>query len=187
MSMSKSEVSCLCCNVKFLKFNKEIIKSPNHFCSRSCAAKINNLGKRRHPPRNCVKCNKEYTTTKNHNSLRRCEECLATIMSPEQGKKMTIQQHLERDSIKNKHPSWKMAHIRAYNRSWNKELTKLPCQVCGYDKHTELAHIKPIHSFSLDSELGVINDPANILVLCRNHHWEFDNNLLKLEDIPNRN
>ena len=38
-------VECLNCNTEFLKKNFECIKSPNHFCSRSCAASYNNTHK----------------------------------------------------------------------------------------------------------------------------------------------
>lgn len=48
------------------------------------------------------------------------------------------------------------------------------CQYCGYDKHVEVCHIKPIHSFHEDTLVTVINDPSNILILCPNCHWEHD-------------
>ena len=49
------------------------------------------------------------------------------------------------------------------------------CEGCGYDKHVEMCHIKPLTSFSLDTLVSVINDRSNIKVLCPNCHWEFDN------------
>ncbi len=48
------------------------------------------------------------------------------------------------------------------------------CQRCGYDKHVEVCHIKPISEYDLDTLISVINDPSNLIVLCPNHHWEFD-------------
>ena len=84
------------------------------------------------------------------------------------------------------HPAYKHVYVTTYNRNWNSDLTKLPCQVCGYIKHVNLCHIKPIREFSGDSLLSEINAPSNNLVLCPNHHWEFDHNMLKLEDIPKR-
>jgi hypothetical protein len=71
-------------------------------------------------------------------------------------------------------------------RTWNRDLTKLPCQVCGYSLHIELAHIKSVSSFDANTQLGIVNAPSNILVLCPNHHWEFDNGKLTLEQIPAR-
>jgi hypothetical protein len=49
------------------------------------------------------------------------------------------------------------------------------CETCGYNKHTELCHIKPIHTFSDDVLLCDINSKDNIKFLCRNCHWELDN------------
>ena len=68
---------------------------------------------------------------------------------------------------------------------YNKDLPKA-CQKCSYDKHVELCHIKPINSFDDSATVGEINDPKNLLVLCPNHHWEFDNGILKLEEIGRR-
>ena len=77
--------------------------------------------------------------------------------------------------------------IRQLNRTWNNDLVHSSCQMCGYCKHVELAHLKSIVSYSENSYLKEINSPDNILVLCPNCHWEYDNGLLKLEDIPIRN
>lgn len=53
----------------------------------------------------------------------------------------------------------------------------------GYDKHIEIAHIKAVSDFSDDSLISEINDKNNLVALCPNHHWEFDNGFLKKEDI----
>ena len=49
------------------------------------------------------------------------------------------------------------------------------CANCGYDKHVELAHIKAVADFDDDTLLSVVNSPDNVLSLCPNCHWEFDN------------
>ena len=51
---------------------------------------------------------------------------------------------------------------------------------CGYDKHVEVCHIKPISSFSLDTLISMINVESNLRLLCPNHHWEYDHGLLEL-------
>ena len=56
------------------------------------------------------------------------------------------------------------------------------CAICGYDKHTEIAHIKAVSEFSDDVFISEINDINNLVALCPNHHWEFDNGLLSEED-----
>lgn len=56
----------------------------------------------------------------------------------------------------------------------------LCCAVCGYSHYFEVAHIKPVSAFSDDTPVSEINNPDNLIGLCPNHHWEFDNGLLKL-------
>lgn len=65
--------------------------------------------------------------------------------------------------------------IRSQARAIAKKLRMDKCCKCGYDKHVEIAHIKPISSFSLDSKIEEINSPENLLALCPNCHWEMDN------------
>lgn len=159
------EVVCLACKKTFRKKPNQIKRFPRHFCSSSCAASINNLGKQRNKPK-----------PKKARQLPTSHEL----------KLMTIADYQARPSVAGKHPSWLNSHIREFNRSWNKRLRMLPCQVCGYSAHVELAHIKPISSFDILTTLGEVNHPSNILVLCPNHHWEFDSGLLSLTEIPNR-
>lgn len=53
------------------------------------------------------------------------------------------------------------------------------CEVCGYDKHVEVAHIVDIASFPDDATIREINSAENVRGLCPNHHWEFDNGILE--------
>lgn len=68
---------------------------------------------------------------------------------------------------------------RAYKQFTN-------CQICGYSKHVEVCHIKPVSSFDLNTPLKIVNAPENIAILCRNHHWELDNGILLVNKIPSR-
>lgn len=65
--------------------------------------------------------------------------------------------------------------LRSYAGSWNPELKNRPCEICGYDKHTELAHIRPISDFPGSALLKEVHAKTNIRVLCPNCHWEYDN------------
>lgn len=49
------------------------------------------------------------------------------------------------------------------------------CSKCGYDKHFQICHIKSISSFPDDTMLSEINNISNVVALCPNCHWEFDN------------
>jgi tryptophan halogenase len=84
-----------------------------------------------------------------------------------------------REKNKHLHRSSLNAHIRVLARSWFKDLTKLPCACCGYDKHVELCHIKSLSSFGDDSLISEANHKDNIVQLCPNCHWEFDNGFEK--------
>ena len=61
---------------------------------------------------------------------------------------------------------------------WTRQTKKKICNVCGYNKHVEVAHLKPIHSFPKETLLETVNNISNLLYLCPNCHWEHDNGLL---------
>ena len=149
------------------------------FCSRSCAASLNNKGRTRNLPkaRQCKKCGKDYFKSRSI-FCASCRDQRSTSLYQSK----TLAEYQSMLSVKGKHPSWINAHVRNFNRSWNKELTKLPCQSCGYSRHVELCHKVAVSSFPLSTTLGKVNDPRNILVLCRNCHWEYDNGLLVLRN-----
>ena len=52
--------------------------------------------------------------------------------------------------------------------------------MCGYDKHVECCHIKAVSDFPDTALLGEVNAPGNLVLLCRNCHWELDHGLLVL-------
>jgi hypothetical protein len=55
------------------------------------------------------------------------------------------------------------------------------CENCGYNKHVEVCHIKAVAQFHESSSLYEINNENNLILLCPNCHWEFDNNILKIQ------
>lgn len=182
-------VNCFCCNKQFNKSPSEIKRSKTgrHFCSKSCSAKVTNVGQRKNPPvdRTCKGCGVTYHTTGQHRSINFCKDCTYT-KGETWYKDKTLREYQEKDSVKNLHRSSVNAHVRNFARSWNKNLKEQPCQCCGYDKHIEFCHIKAISSFDSDALLGEINSPDNIAILCRNCHWEFDHGELTIEQIPKR-
>jgi predicted restriction endonuclease len=54
------------------------------------------------------------------------------------------------------------------------------CAKCGYDRHIEIAHIRPVSSFPDTSIIGEINKIDNLIALCPTHHWEYDHGILKI-------
>lgn len=55
------------------------------------------------------------------------------------------------------------------------------CKVCGYTNYVEVCHIKAIADFTGTSFIKEVNALDNLVYLCPNHHWELDNDLLKLD------
>lgn len=46
----------------------------------------------------------------------------------------------------------------------------MKCAICGYDKHVEIAHIKPVSDFADSCTIAEINSIDNLIALCPNHH-----------------
>jgi 5-methylcytosine-specific restriction endonuclease McrA len=61
------------------------------------------------------------------------------------------------------------------------------CYNCGYDKHVQICHLKPLHLFADDTLISIVNDLNNLIALCPNCHWELDNNILSLPAIGESN
>lgn len=151
------------------------------FCSHSCAAKKNNLGKVRNPDGvggfiksssltlTCMWCGKEFTSKTPRKS---CEICYKV---PNKGLSATT-----KGDLFTRCKNWQSARstIQKHARQVLARRTDNGCSICGYSNHVEAAHIKSVSSFPATATLGEINDPKNLLALCPNHHWEHDHGVL---------
>lgn len=73
------------------------------------------------------------------------------------------------------------ATLRAQARNiYKKSGLPLSCKVCGYNIHVEIAHLRAVADFPDEALSSEVNGLDNLVALCRNHHWEFDNGYLKL-------
>ena len=88
---------------------------------------------------------------------------------------LTVAQLKAKDAIK--HPSYYREYQNSITRLLNAHRPRV-CQACGYDKHVEYCHRKPIKAFPDSTTLQKISGPENILVLYPNCHWEYDHGLL---------
>ena len=177
----KLEVICTYCKKSFFKEENQIAKTKRNFCSRKCSNTFYRGEHSPNPPklRICKKCAGEYICANGYRSEAYCKSCRSEVTS-ESFKLVTLEQIHASLHLKNKHPSWFNAQVRGFNRQWNKHLLKLPCAHCGYKPHVELCHRKAITLFTETATLGEVNDPSNVIQLCRNHHWELDHGLLFL-------
>lgn len=179
--LQKQFICKSCDNVKYLK-NCLNCQTPTYnpkFCSKTCSAQVTNkLYPKRIRKTICTRCK---TITKSYRHTL-CDLHHKEYMNNkfEVLKELTLQDYWSKDSLKNLHPSSKNAHIRAQARSNFKDLISKPCHNCGYDKHVELCHIKPIRDFLPTSKIKEVNSYDNLIQLCPNCHWEFDNGLITL-------
>jgi 5-methylcytosine-specific restriction endonuclease McrA len=133
------------------------------FCSRSCSAiNSNKISIKRRKTNKCKKCSCLI-----YKGINYCKSCY-TIKSNDPN--ITISELI----YKKHHRSSAYALIRAKARKAVKHLEK-KCSKCSYDKHVEVCHIKPISSFCNTSTISEINNLNNLILLCPNCHWEFDN------------
>lgn len=180
-------------------------KTNNHFCSRSCSSKFNNrIYKKRKPEGSCKNCNCQISTSliycnncfleyKNNKKkkkknkiktkiIKKCIDCKSIC----RGKRcykcyIKYSKNLQNDSTfseciyKDIHRASAYAKIRSRARQMARKLGLNTCAHCGYNKHVEIAHIKSIKDFDLDAKISEINHINNIIPLCPNCHWEFDN------------
>ena len=174
-------IPCENCKTEFDKPKWQIEKSNHNFCSRRCSnIKSNENRWKDHitlkEKYKCKLCGKQRDYRTKH---KLCETCYST-QQKEKNQSITIGE-LKQKHKKRVNGRWYSAEIRNYAKAWNTELVQKPCQKCGYSLHTELCHIKAIKNFDDTSTLGEVNNPKNLLVLCPNHHWEFDNDKLVQE------
>lgn len=155
---------CRCCGkvipVKDDQTAGEIRK--RKFCDHSCSAKHSNtIRTREKSPIQVRKSGKDKVAkpTKDRCLLSITKGELFSKRSSYQSARSAIQKHARAIFVKASH-----------NKS---------CRICGYDKHVEVCHIKPVAEFP-DSAviMSEINNPSNLIGLCPTHHWEFDNGLL---------
>ncbi len=141
------------------------------FCSASCAAKVNNKQpKRTKQPKFCKKCGVQ--TGLGGRAPTTCLDCnfnyvdWSTVTLGDMRKKLpTYQVH---------------SRIRSQSRSSYRKANPdyiTQCARCSYNKFTEICHIKSVSEFTNETPISVINDPSNLIQLCRNCHWEADHSV----------
>lgn len=170
--------NCITCQVELKT------KDQKKFCGRSCAAKYNNKIPNR--------------KVKERTSLRKCktEECFEELYTNKDGRRsfcskcISENKHLRGldvgestiEEMVTRLGSNRYDRIRAHTHVLHrKEKQTAICENCKYDKHVELCHIVSISSFPKETKVKIVNARENILFLCPNCHWEYDHNLLKIE------
>jgi predicted restriction endonuclease len=117
----------------------------------------------------CTKCEHEFVGTKRRKLCTSCSLDKITSL-------------LTKKRLFEKSASWQSARSRIQRdaRKVLKDEDRL-CKICGYNNHVEVCHIKPVSLFTEEAIISDINHKDNLIMLCPNHHWEFDNAMLKLD------
>ena len=157
------------CSIEIIKSHKDFNQSKKHFCSQSCSATYYNKlrpKKEKHSQNQpCPQCG-ELCWAKNGGV---CKDCKNKNSYAEYSK-LTLG-----DKTYDNHKYAKYSYVRYYAKRKAIELGWDRCSECGYDKHYEVAHIRPISDFPPETLLVDINAESNLKPLCPNCHWEFDN------------
>jgi hypothetical protein len=136
------------------------------FCSRSCAAKFNNqqFVKREKQRFFCHKCGSPARYRRKY-----CERC-----NPMNGADWSTRTLAFARSFLDYHARIRQLARKVYYGSGR----PAKCVNCGYSKHFEICHIKPIQEFPENTSIADINSLNNLVALCPNCHWEFENGML---------
>ena len=168
----RKQIECLSCKNK--TFNRK-------FCSQSCSTSFFNQnvnGRKTGKQRKLVACKHCGDIVQ---TLRRlyCNKCSKDNKIKTSKGTILYTSAIKSDLLTK--DTQKYRRIRQYARIAAKKHGLLDkCFICDYSLHVECAHKKAINSFSDDTLISVINDRLNLVGLCPNHHWEFENGLIDL-------
>lgn len=135
------------------------------FCSRTCSAIVNNQlhPKRTKKPKQCQACGI---------SIDRRSKFCPSCSPKERWRAAAID--LTKNSNEGLNRSIRGRARIAYKNSGR----PMACALCEYSKHVDICHIVDIRNHPHGTPEAVVNAQSNLLALCRNHHWEFDHDML---------
>jgi hypothetical protein len=153
------------------------------FCDRHCAARFNNFGRQRNPDgkpqgrkqRSCVTCGSPVQG--------KFKRYCSSMCWPKK-KDITLE---TRGSLQERYSrilpiySWQASRGRINGHAhkvYFRSNRKRECVECGYTRHIHVCHIRAVSDFPPTATIAEINDIANLVALCPNHHWEYDHGFL---------
>ena len=191
---------CLHCNSELIQRDKEKPSDfkTRKFCNMSCSSTYNN----KHYPRKRRQLEYKPTVQREPFKVSSCNCCKTEIILELLGDKRHYSTKQFCDNCRDKQKgsqkrikpetrtkgelfsvrcNWQSARTSIRNNAVKvlgaTGLTK-ECKICGYTNHVEVCHLKSVADFSSDTLVAEINHQDNLVYLCPNHHWEFDNGLL---------
>lgn len=167
INYDKSPKLCVSCK-KSISYEKR----RNDFCSQSCSASYNNLGKRKIVKKEyiCACGNKKYQKAIS------CHKCKVN-RTMENALSKTLGACLIEGNARVKY-----SYVRELARKLVFKIHKYEkkCKICNFDLFVDVCHIKPLCEFEESVLVREVNALSNLAVLCPNHHKMLDRKLLKL-------
>lgn len=178
------QIKCLNCGIFFSRVVKESNKKflLRKFCSNDCCKsfrfrnKIINtktLKTSINKKLDCKLCGLTFLPNKRENFCHDCKD------------KSSIDFQTKEFLFSNR-KNWQSARsyiAKLARKSYNISVKPKECKMCGYTNHIEISHIKAVKDFPNDTLISEINNLNNLVALCPNHHWEFDNGLLQVSEM----
>ena len=144
------------------------------FCTRSCGASYNNkFRKREKILKLCSGCKAPISR-----KATKCVKC--------HGNSLVSVDALTKGELIARSKYWvqyRAVVAKNARRVYKNSGEKYACDLCGYDIHVEIGHIKDVKDFPESATVGEINNIKNLVPLCPNHHWEFDHDLLQINGL----
>lgn len=166
-------VVCLQCSTEFEKTDTAVKRSPNHFCTRSCAASFNNRkAPKRHPEGHCRICQTPIPTHERWCSSE-CQDKARTIRVLRRLSKRAPAVVAWRQRLKLKAIALKGG----------------ACQACGYSRSVRALHFHHLDPSQKDFRISgknvkswdrVQEELKKCILLCANCHAEVHDGLLTL-------
>lgn len=153
------------------------------FCSMTCRNKYCNP-QRRQKTSKCKTCGKTYEryfVNGRWSLAKNCPDC----QSMGYGNSISFMGKTKKDIYDTYSSKYSARNAIAQNAQvvYRNKNGDNVCFLCGYEKHIETCHIKPVSDFDDLAFISEINTIHNLIALCPNCHWEFDNNALDESDL----
>lgn len=162
---------CLECGIEITR--KLYGKDTGKYCSRSCSTIANNRVRSKRSGNiwgSCILCGAEVSTYKANQVCRLCKPRTNALANK------TLAGLRAEYNINQYHAKVRGNARAVYLASGKPK----ECYVCGYSLHVDICHIVDVQDFDMAAKIEDVNNISNLVALCKNHHWEFDNRVIKL-------
>jgi hypothetical protein len=138
------------------------------FCGKGCATSWNNRHRpsralAQRPCETCPQCGGKRSDSSRNGICRTCRKANRLAV-------------LETTTVGELRAQYGTAAFHAKLRGLSRWAYKGPmaCRECGYDRHVDICHLRPVASFPPSATIAEVNAESNLAAFCPTHHWELD-------------